>query len=215
MTGPSSNTEGGSTRTTIINVYCILSALFFAACAFSQLNDPDPFLWILDYIFGGCLFNILVMMYHPGAEESDADVRVMCRVLLSIFASVNGMAIFYITMGLLPQIDTGLSTKELAWSVLEFEEGREIVGLLILLMHVIKLGGYLAEVTTTSDTKKENSKQTGGQSCVGTVIMAGALAGAIYLWVYYQPEMNAKYKTEHCDGAFGTERAGDAATGEL
>ena len=45
--------------------------------------------------------------------------------------------------------------------------------------------------------------------------MVGAIMGQTDLGVYYQPEMNARYKAEHCDGAFGDNRAAAEQASEL
>ena len=43
-----------------INVYCIVSALFFSACGYAQLNDPLPYsvFWFIAYIVGGTVPNL-------------------------------------------------------------------------------------------------------------------------------------------------------------
>ena len=64
---------------------------------------------------------------------------------------------------------------------------------------MIKLRGYL-HTSSSNSTKK-------GSSNIGTLLVLAVIAGAVYLWIYYQPQMNARYKMEHCDGAFGTERS--------
>ena len=192
----------------IVVTYSVLAALFFAACAYAQLNDPDPALWILDYVLGGCVFNVLVVMYH-GGKRDDGSTRAIVRMLINVFALVNTAAIISIAMSLLPRIDFTLPGKEIAWSVLEFEEGREIAGLVILLSHALKLRGYLSQ---DADTGKARSESGAGYGYIGTALMVGAIFGAVYLWVYYQPEMNARYKTEHCDGAFGDIRGEERAS---
>lgn len=146
-----------------------------------------------------------MIYYQNDGSEEDEGMRVMCRALMNIFAIGNASAIVYTMTMLIPKIDFGLTLKELAWSVLEFEEGREIAGLIILLSHVLNLWGYLLE---EGDDKKKDESCTSTNGCrayVGTITMLSAIIGAVYLWVYYQAEMNARYKTEHCDGAFASE----------
>ena len=89
----------------IVNAYCILAAIFFAACAYAQLNDPDPVLWILGYLFGGCVLNGLVMImmnYYSGGTGSEArdtnitrspQYRTVCDSLLYVFLLLNTVAI--------------------------------------------------------------------------------------------------------------------------
>mmetsp|Transcript_28463 Transcript_28463/g.62579 ORF Transcript_28463/g.62579 Transcript_28463/m.62579 type:complete len:209 (+) Transcript_28463:217-843(+) len=207
-----------STNKSIVTTYCVLAAIFFAACAYAQLNDPDPALWILGYVFGGCVLNTFVVLYQDGGKNEDGDggVRRVIRVLMYMFVFINTSVIVYIAVALLPRIDFNLPGKELAWSVLEFEEGREIAGLAILLMHVLKLLGYLSEDIGVG--KGSNNTKGGAYGYAATVAMVSAIIGAVYLWVYYQPEMNARYQTEHCDGAFGDNRAAaeqEQVSGEL
>ena len=206
-----------STNKSIVTTYCVLAAVFFAACAYAQLNDPDPALWVVGYVLGGCVFNALVVLYHGGKNGDGGGVRSVIRVLMYVFVLINTSAIVYIAVSLLPRIDLTLPGKELAWSVLEFEEGREIAGLVILLLHVLKLRGYLSEDIGGGGGGKgnNNTKGGGGYGYVATAAMVGAIIGAVYLWVYYQPEMNARYKTEHCDGAFGDNKEGAEQASEL
>ena len=96
-------------------------------------------------MLGGCVFNALVILYHGGKNGDGGGVRSVIRVLMYVFVLINTSAIIYIAVSLLPRIELALPGKELAWSVLEFEEGREIAGLVILLLHVLKLRGYLSE----------------------------------------------------------------------
>jgi len=48
---------------------------------------------------------------------------------------------------------------------------------------------------------------SGGKSCgssIGTAVMGAMIIFSVYLWICYQPEMNARYKTRHCDGALSS-----------
>ena len=241
---------------TIVNTYCAVSAAFFAACAIAQLNDPDPVLWVAGYITGGCLLNILCVLYHSvgqyfddddddnghkvaadgnnkllrilrggGSNKSSASnaikrekrsMRSISQRLMTVFAGGTALIIFHMTaMDLLPKLDLHQPPKELAWSILEFEEGREIAGLLLLALHVWKLRGYLAIAKSAPSTEASSQTKTAFSSLVGTTLMVGIIGGAVYLWVYYQPLMNARYGTEHCDGAFGTDRGGSSSSSEL
>ena len=240
---------------TIVNTYCAVSAAFFAACAIAQLNDPDPVLWVAGYVTGGCLLNILCVLYHSvgryfdddenenqhkvaadginklrmlrggGSKKSSASkttrrekrsVRSISRRIMTVFAGGTALIIFRMTaMDLLPKLDLHQPPKELAWSILEFEEGREIAGLLLLALHVWKLRGYLSNAKSAPSTEASSQPKTTSSSFVGTVLMVGIIGGAVYLWVYYQPLMNSRYGTEHCDGAFGTDRGGSEPSSEL
>ena len=223
---------------TIVNTYCAVSAAFFAACAVAQLNDPDPVLWAAGYVTGGCLLNVLCVLYHsvgryfddnddenehkassPNAinKREKRSMRSISQRLMTVFAGGTALIIFRMTaMDLLPKLDLHQPPKELAWSMLEFEEGREIAGLLLLALHVWKLRGYLVIAKSAPATEAASSEtKTAFSSLVGTTLMVGIIGGAVYLWVYYQPLMNARYGTEHCDGAFGTDRGGSSSSSEL
>ena len=245
---------GSPNEDTIVNTYCAVSAAFFAACAIAQLNDPDPVLWVAGYVTGGCLLNVLCVLYHSvgqyfddddddnehkdgnnkllrllrggGSNKSSAsnaskrEKRSMGSIsqrLMTVFAGGTALIIFRMTaMDLLPKLDLHQPPKDLAWSILEFEEGREIAGLLLLVLHVWKLRGYLAIAKSAPSTEAASSQtKTAFSSLVGTALMVGIIGGAVYLWVYYQPLMNARYGTEHCDGAFGTDRGGSSSSSEL
>ena len=93
---------------------------------------------------------------------------------------------------LYPKIDFSLRAKDLVWSFFEFEEGRETAGLTLLLLHVTRLMGFLVECRLIPEA-----------TTWMTFFMIGGMSGAVYRWVYYQPEMNARYNSEHCDDAFG------------
>eukprot|EP00537_Pseudo-nitzschia_pungens_P009190 CAMPEP_0172380152 /NCGR_PEP_ID=MMETSP1060-20121228/70293_1 /TAXON_ID=37318 /ORGANISM="Pseudo-nitzschia pungens, Strain cf. cingulata" /LENGTH=263 /DNA_ID=CAMNT_0013107901 /DNA_START=497 /DNA_END=1287 /DNA_ORIENTATION=+ len=53
-----------------INAYCIVSAMFFAACAYAQLNDPNPIQWFCAYVFGGCVPNLYWMTSSGSRSRS-------------------------------------------------------------------------------------------------------------------------------------------------
>ena len=168
-----------TTEDTLVNTYCAVSAAFFAACAVAQLNDPDPILWVAGYVTGGCLLNVLCVLYHSVGQyfdDHDEDVdgksnklqhariimrggssaskatkrrekqsmRGISQRIMTVFAGGTALIIFRMAaVDLLPKLDLHQPPKELAWSILEFEEGREIAGLLLLALHVWKLRGYL------------------------------------------------------------------------
>ena len=224
---------------TIVDTYCAVSAAFFAACAVAQLNDPDPVLWAAGYVTGGCLLNVLCVLYHsvgrcfgddddnehrassPNAinKRDKRSMRSISQRIMTVFACGTALIIFRMTvMDLLPKLDLDQPPKELAWSILEFEEGREIAGLLLLALHVWKLRGYLSNAKSAPSASAEAASaqsKTTSSSLVGTALMVGIIGGAVYLWIYYQPLMNARYGTEHCDGAFGTDRGGGSGSSEL
>jgi len=166
------------------NVYYIISAVFFAFCAFAQSNDPDPILWIAGYLTAGCFLNVLVML-------SFSRVQSLTKAVLG----VNAVFLIWWIAALLPKLDYSLDLNTFAWSFLEFEEGREIGGLLLLLLHVMKLLKF--------QTAEPSSKTAAGSDGrLGTLAMLAVISVAMFLWVQYQPEMNMRENIEHCKGVF-------------
>ncbi len=132
------------------------------------------------------------MLYRDGGEKYERS-RAKCLECMRVFAMGNAATIVYMASMLYPKIDFSLQrTKDLVWSFFEFEEGREIAGLILLLLHVTRLMGFLVECRLIPKA-----------TTWITFFMIGGIFGAVYRWVYYQPEMNARYNSEHCDGAFG------------
>jgi hypothetical protein len=167
--------------TTFKNIYCLASALFFAACAYAQLNDPDPLLWILGYLTGGVVLNILVVV----------DISAAPFLITLFVAGISAVVGYWATL-VYPKVDFDGMPQVVAWSILELEEGREIAGLIILLLHALRLKGY----------GSPRQGIVGGSSILPTLVLTGVLSGAVYMWVYYQPQMNSRYQTEHCSGQF-------------
>ena len=201
--------------------YCALSAAFFAACAVAQLNDPDPIPWVAGYVTGGCALNALFVLHHSAGQHffdaaggggRRSTGSAICRRIATVFAAGTALVAGRIgAVGLLPRLDLRQPPRALAWSILEYEEGREIAGLLLLFLHVWKLRGYfcLCGDSGGGNVRAGAEAGAGARLQVGTtVLMVGIIAFAVYLWVYYQPMMNARYGTEHCDGAFGKDHGG-------
>lgn len=95
------------------------------------------------------------------------------------------------------------------WSILELEEGREVVGILLLLGH----GIFLQHQQRQQSSSKDSQQQINGnaqpashaaqrRSQLAVMLALGCIGLAVYAWVYYQPAMNAKEKVEHCSGQF-------------
>lgn len=169
-----------------LRFYSVLSALFFGACAYAQSNDPDPELWVAGYLIAGCVMNVLVTQQSRFAS-----------ILVRGIALTNAIVAGAFIRNMIPMLDLSLLSKsplQFAWSVLELEEGREVVGLLLLLGH----GSFLQ-----SQIQSKGSSRQHGNSRLGPVLLAlGFVATASFAWVYYQPAMNAKYQVEHCSGQF-------------
>ena len=189
-----------ASSTVVVSAYCVFSGLFFAVCAYAQLNDPDPIFWILGYVVGGPVMSALTMTFYN-------TPKVTYKIITSLvdpFLVGNFIVVIFWTYFMVSKVDYGQPIKDLVWSILEFEEGRELCGLLILLLHVIKMKAYLLEATSPSKqaiSKSHGSDMTG---VVGTILVASTLSGAVYLWIFYQPEMNERYQTAHCSGQFGS-----------
>jgi len=194
---------------TALNAYCVGAAFFFGACAYAQLNDPDPWPWVLGYLGGGVVLNggVLVLSYRIN------DGSCVLRKGLSTAVLAFAVGISGVLVSLLDTIRNSMLTdveetpSSMLWSILELEEGREMAGLLLLLLHVLRLGAFLRVNTNydkESSTKKTSLSLTISSlwSLLTTILLTGILCGAVYLWIYYQPEMNARYKSEHCSGQF-------------
>ena len=207
--------------------YCALSAAFFAACAAAQLNDPDPIPWVAGYVTGGCALNALFVLHHSAGQHffdaaggggRRSTGSAICRRIATVFAAGTALVAGRIgAVGLLPRLDLRQPPRALAWSILEYEEGREIAGLLLLFLHVWKLRGYFCLCGDSGGGGGAVNVRAGAEAGAGagarlqvgtTVLMVGIIAFAIYLWVYYQPLMNVRYGTEHCGGAFGKDHGG-------
>lgn len=163
-------------------IYLYVSSLFFAASAYAQLNDPDPFWWVSGYLLAGCAVPILVQF----GTRFQSFVK-----LISIG---NAATMSYFCYHVVPKLESvgNQNLKAFSWSFLELEEGREIVGLFLLFLHGLFLQSRYY------GTRRHYYSTTLWTSLLATL----PIAIAIYLWVYYQPEMNAKYQTEHCSGQF-------------
>lgn len=172
MTKPQQMTSSLST------FYSIVSGCFFAACAYAQANDPDPALWVLGYVWAGCVVNLLVR--YPSLQW---------LVRLTVLAN-GAIVVFWTYVFLVPDLDFKLLSKsplDFVWSILELEQGREVVGLLLLWGHGLLL---------------QSGTSRGGTSTGLGLVALAVLGLSVYLWRYYQPTMNAKYQVEHCSGQF-------------
>lgn len=190
------------TSQTVVTVYSVVSGFFFAACGYAQLNDPDPILWVTGYLLAGCAVNLLVRFNHQ-----------VIRLLVAGVWFGNAVVVAYFVREITPHLDFSLSPSSLAWSVLQLEEGRETVGLVLLLGHVTFLRSQCANPRAGKGTAEASSYSTSVQPAeptgaskalmgVGALVGLTVVAGAIYLWIYYQPAMNAQHHVEHCSGQF-------------
>jgi uncharacterized membrane protein len=180
----------------LVYLYCIGASVFFGACAFAQSNDPDPELWVAGYLVAGCLLNFLVLL------TGTKTYRTVLWLSLGT-ASIIAVCLAWWTLVLLPKLHYSplfnLDIKAFAWSILEFEEGREIGGLLILLLHVLKLLDFQRDQTTNEPKSTDKTSPGIPYSTLAALLV---IVGAVYLWVMYQPQMNMRENMEHCAGVF-------------
>lgn len=94
-------------------------ALFFAFASYVQINDPDPVIWMLIYAIPCFLCIALVI-------DSSLQDHYVWRYTAVIHVVVCNLGIFY---SLSVLFGTEISFK----NPLEYEEGREIGGLLIII----------------------------------------------------------------------------------
>jgi hypothetical protein len=176
----------------ITTAYLIVSSIFFLACAWAQLNDPDPEIWATLYVVAGAVFNYILLV-----TSSPTLTRIVLSAAMMIIVSCCLYSAFLLQQ-VYPDMDIRLPASQLAWSFLEHEQGREIVGLLLLVGHLLQLDGCVKHLQPTATSKSTRSHA----SWLGLAVMAVGLAWGIYAWIEYQPLMNAKYSTPHCNGAF-------------
>lgn len=98
--------------------------------------------------------------------------------------------------------------------MLEHEEGREVVGLLLLLAHVVRMSSVMADRARGGSG---DGGASGGMRVGHVAITAGltfALLASVYVWYYYQPKLNARYTQSHCSGLFHSpDGAGEGGAG--
>eukprot|EP00043_Microstomoeca_roanoka_P014581 m.144761 g.144761 ORF g.144761 m.144761 type:complete len:241 (+) comp16049_c1_seq7:563-1285(+) len=214
-----------------LRLYGVASALFFCACAWAQVNDPDPELWIAFYLLCGsatALVSCLVLGFEPSPADlaSKRPHTLATGLALLLCAAgflVSSLAVAFLVAVVLeqlqhpnletaetptvPALPTSVSAaKASLWAILEFEEGRELAGSFILAIHNGILCVLLRKAMRHQHTpaKKQHKVENEAES-ISVLLISGMLvllAVAVYAWIYYQPLMNAKYNTPHCNGAF-------------
>jgi TRAP-type C4-dicarboxylate transport system permease large subunit len=156
-------------------LYMLLSAAFFVACAYAQLNDPDPEIWVATYVFCGAVLNMLALlgisslktaMLLAHHKKTDGDKRTGAAAaaastgssLYSIVVSLTWASAIFLGVFLAYEwaviaqrygvVLPAVVDLKHVWSFLEMEEGREVVGLLLLLVHVLVLSVFLGNATS-------------------------------------------------------------------
>ena len=195
-------------------------------CAWAQVNDPDPELWVTFYLLCGTATGLAGSLAPQAAAQWRARLLTASFFLCTIVSGLVALELrdavpappFTEVLSLLksqavkPAFD---ATGAWCWGLLELEQGRELVGVLLLGLHNLLLRLLLRSNPACPNTNKKkngSSKETtNASSCVSSTGMAqvlglgamtAALALAVYAWVLYQPLMNAKHNTPHCNGAF-------------
>jgi hypothetical protein len=193
----------------VSNVYCILSAFFFGTCAYAQLNDPKPFLWVLAYVGVGVLPNLLL----TSCPTKSIPIATLKITLMGV-GTLLTLVILYNMIQVMPKLELEASNG-LGWHFLEHEEGRDSCGLVLLVLHTLYLSSAYLQDPMERQVKRRSSSRhqlTSGNEFVNSLvavvsspivqatILLSVLVGAVYLWIVHHPDMVAKYKVPHCQG---------------
>ncbi|OEU08129.1 hypothetical protein FRACYDRAFT_264742 [Fragilariopsis cylindrus CCMP1102] len=162
-----------------INIYCIVSALFFSACGYAQLNDPLPYsvFWFLAYIVGGTVPNLYWITRsnctnngnsnggsNGGSSTStyNSKQRYVLQLLLFYgFTSIMILCILYKMITVAPKLFADDVTQHhygIVWAFMEHEEGRDSCGLLLLILHVLYMNTVLSRTTDPTQSSRRNSE---------------------------------------------------------
>ena len=174
--------------------YVAMVSVFFGLCAFVNFNDPDAAPWMAMYIVGGPLISLSLVLptLLPGTVMAP-----LCSMLVAFYCALCGYLFGRVTSS----IDLGsLSPRAAAWALVEFEEGREMVGVGILLLHTVVVR------SAASGHRTGQALKTVLWTVVSVIILISGTVG--WMW---QPAMNARYQTPHCKGAFDSLTGGNAA----
>ena len=204
-----------------INAYCIVSALFFSACAYAQLNDPNPVQWFCAYVFGGTVPN-LYWMTTAGNSNSNVNFNssfnsstVKQKLVLSLhgFVALMALAILYKLVTVAPKLleDVTEHHHGILWAFMEHEEGRDSCGLLLLILHASYLNSVIARGPRNLRRSPRNSNRSdrGEDGASGTmalpptlvaVVLFGVLGYCVYVWIVHHPDLVAKHGLKHCQG---------------
>uniref|UniRef100_A0A7S4EQY7 Uncharacterized protein n=1 Tax=Pseudo-nitzschia australis TaxID=44445 RepID=A0A7S4EQY7_9STRA len=199
-----------------INAYCIVSALFFSACAYAQLNDPNPVQWFCAYVFGGCIPNLYWMTI--GSNESSSSSKNKSTATQRLILALHGfvvlvvLAIVYKIVSVAPKLMEEVEEHHhgFLWAFMEHEEGRDSCGLLLLILHTSYLNSVLKK--GPSQRRKIESSSSNGHTQGGapaSILLSpaflslglfGILGVCVYVWVVHHPELVAKHALKHCQG---------------
>lgn len=201
--------DPNSVNAFLINAYCIVSALFFSACAYAQLNDPNPVQWFCAYVFGGTIPNLYWMT--SGGSTSFA-MRQKLVLALHGFVAGMGLAIVYKLVMVAPKLleDVTQHHHGFLWAFMEHEEGRDSIGLLLLILHVSYLNSVLSREPFhhPRGSPRANGSSNGANGsarptvppAVVAVGLFGILGLCVYVWIVHHPDLVAKHGLKHCQG---------------
>jgi hypothetical protein len=220
--------SSSSSSMMVLNIYCILSALFFATCAYAQLNDPNPTLWVMAYLGAGTIPNLLLTSC-PMSSIPISVTKALQHYLQGMTILLSGCIIWKLVT-VLPKLEHDVDNHEgWMWHFLEHEEGRDSCGLLLLVIHVSYLKTAYLNPTTyaNASTAHMNNPLSSSLSndvflssilavvaspVVQSIALIGILLTAVYMWVVHHPNIVARYGVPHCQGGmFGR----DGIAGEL
>lgn len=143
----------------LATLYMVCAAAFFVACAWAQVNDPDPEIWVATYVFCGAVLNILALHSLSAqraaqavvvSKKHDGDSKAAARkpasaasysltvLLARLSCAFLCVYLAYEWAVIAQRYGTVLPAKvdlQAVWTFLELEEGREVVGLALLLAH--------------------------------------------------------------------------------
>jgi Transmembrane family 220, helix len=214
----SSSSSKQQQQSFVANLYCILSALFFATCAYAQLNDPAPALWVMAYIGLGTFPNLLVTSCPPRSIPMLSSK--MLRTTLLGCAVLLMLIILYKIVTVLPKMELEDASTGVGWHFLEHEEGRDSCGLFLLVLHVLYLTAtYLpSDRSNGTSTGNMSSSSSKGQNelwssflavaksqAIQAILLLSVLVSAVYLWLVHHSDMVAKYQVPHCQGGMFNE----------
>jgi len=154
-----------------INIYCIVSALFFAACGYAQLNDPNPLPWFGAYVFGGTIPNLywMTMMNNSSAIGNNNSntttgttlTTKKLQFVLHGYIIIIGFCILYKIMTVAPKLFDEMIEHHYGflWAFMEHEEGRDSCGLFLLIVHVGYMN-YMLSPSSSRDNQRRKSSNS-------------------------------------------------------
>ena len=192
--------------------YAALAGVFFAFCAYAQLNDPDAATWATIYLAGGTLLGAVavaasVAAARPSASPRAAHARTVLEYVVELAMAAEAAHGAYLGVGIYnKRADLQAAVGKELWAFFELEEGREVAGLVMLFAHAYLLLQILRAAKSTTKSGSEGATGNGSQRqlLATLIIVVSILVAASVAWILYQPLMNKRYNVEHCNGVFGS-----------